>query len=88
MTHLYYKDLRRRIEALEARYFHEPEAILTICAINIDDGLPMWVSCAERGFRWTRQTGQPIPPEVLDYAEPEARAAYEAKEANKSSQAP
>jgi hypothetical protein len=78
MDQLYYRDLRRRAKALEAYYLPEPEPVVTICMINAEDGLPMWV-CVVGGSFWERQRGEPIPPEILKYARPEARAAYEAQ---------
>jgi hypothetical protein len=82
MTHFYYRDLNRRAKALEAKVFAEPEPD-TICWIDAEDGLPHSVFFIGRGF-WERQPGVPIPPEILRFARPEARAAYEARAAQVS----
>jgi hypothetical protein len=50
MTQLYYRDLRRRIEALEAQCFPEPEPIVTVYALDPDDGLPTWVTTLGRSY--------------------------------------
>jgi hypothetical protein len=75
MNQLYYRDLRKRVEALEAKFSPEPEPEV-ICVTDADDGLPLWIAFLGRGY-WERRTSVPIPPEILEYARPEARAAYE-----------
>jgi hypothetical protein len=86
MNQLYYRDLRKRVEALEAECSAEPEPKV-ICMIDADDGLPLWVRVLG-GDSWERQTGVPIPPEILEYAKPEARAAYEAEARKAARRAP
>ena len=81
MNQLYYRDLRRRVQALEDHHFPEPDPIVTFVGTNHEDGLPDWVSIIGRNFYWQRQPGEPIPPEILQYATPEARAAYETQAA-------
>jgi hypothetical protein len=77
MNQLYYRDLRKRVEALEAEFFPEPEPQITVCWLD-EDGLPAEIIAIGRGH-WKRRENEPIPPAILKYATPEARAAYEAR---------
>ena len=53
---------------------------------HVEDLLVDWVSIIGRNFYWQRQPGEPIPPEILQYATPEARAAYETRVADERGQ--
>ena len=72
---LYYRDLRRRVEALEAQIFPEPEDHVWVYWQD-EDGLPQWVTGP--GIYWTRRENEPIPPEYLRFATAEARVAIQA----------
>jgi hypothetical protein len=72
---LYHRDLRRRVEALEAQIFPEPEDQVWVYWQD-EDGLPQWVTGP--GIYWTRRENEPIPPEYLRFATAEARAAIQA----------
>jgi hypothetical protein len=77
MRQIYFRDLRRRVAAIEPLYCPKPDPIVTAYLLD-DDGLPTWV-CVIGQPEWLREPGKPIPPEILQYATPQARAAYEAR---------
>jgi hypothetical protein len=81
MNQQYYRDLRKRVEALEDVFLPEPEPRVIVYWCG-EDGLPEKVIVVGHG-RWTRRENEPIPPAVLRFAQPEAlRAAREAQPAN------
>ena len=86
MNQLYYRDLRKRVEALEAHFSPEPEPLVTIVWVGEDD-LPDEIIVIGHGW-WKRRENEPIPPAILRYAKPEARAAYEAQNRKATRRAP
>ncbi len=70
MTELYFRDLRRRVERLEARYFPEPEVRVYLKWLG-EDGKP-WMICGP-GIDWFE--GEGPPPEIPTSGPPPDNAA-------------
>jgi hypothetical protein len=74
MNQLYFRDLRRRVEALEEKFFPEPEPNVTVYWVDEDD-VPEMICNFAKHTRWDSRDGTPIPEEYLHLVPPAARAA-------------